>query len=144
MEAIERQALDRHITREEPDARPRHTPGPWTRVYEERFRHDNSAGVRAANNLYIAAALDRNSYDLDEEVEANARLIAAAPDFLAACTHEEHCIPALDWLSALLNEVDAHFKSVAGEDDEATYTAFRASCKLLLDLRAAVKKAEGR
>jgi hypothetical protein len=63
----------------------KHTEGPWTRKYQERFHHDNSAGIRAANGLYIAAALDRNSFDLDDEVEANACLIAAAPDLLAAC-----------------------------------------------------------
>lgn len=60
----------------------KHTPGPWTREKDERFKHDRSAGVKAASGQYIAAALDRNRYDLDEEVEANARLIAAAPDLL--------------------------------------------------------------
>lgn len=62
----------------------KHTPGPWTRTEGERFKHDRGAGVKAASDQYIAAALDRNRYDLDEEVEANARLIAAAPELLVA------------------------------------------------------------
>jgi len=63
----------------------KHTPGPWTRIAGERFRHDQSAGVTEPGGNYIAAALDRNRFDLDEEVEANARLIASAPELLAAC-----------------------------------------------------------
>jgi hypothetical protein len=63
----------------------KHTSGPWTRLVGERFKHDSSAGVKGPDGLYIAAALDLNRYDKDDEVEANARLIAAAPDLLAAC-----------------------------------------------------------
>lgn len=61
-----------------------HTPGPWTRKEGERFKHDQSAGVRTQNGTYIAAALDLNQTDRDAEVEANARLIAAAPELLQA------------------------------------------------------------
>ena len=63
----------------------RHTPGPWTREEGERFRHDQSAGIRSANGMYVATALDFNQVDRDEEVEANARLIAAATELLEAC-----------------------------------------------------------
>ena len=59
------------------------TPGPWTREYGQRFIHDASAGIKAGG-LYIAAALDFNQFSRDEEVEANARLIAASPDLLQA------------------------------------------------------------
>lgn len=62
-----------------------HTPGPWTRFPGERFKHDSSAGVKDSSGNYIACALDQNRYDRDEEVEANARLIASAPELLAAC-----------------------------------------------------------
>lgn len=64
----------------------KHTPGPWVRKYGERFRHDQSAGIKA-NGLYIAATLDMNRTDKDEEVEANACLIAASPELLEACEH---------------------------------------------------------
>jgi len=67
-----------------------HTPAPWTREPGERFRHDQSAGVTGPNGSYVAAALDLNRYDKDEEVEANARLIAAAPDLLDALERLVH------------------------------------------------------
>lgn len=62
----------------------KHTPSPWTRNEGERFSHDQSAGIRASDGMYIAAALDMNRFDKDDEVEANARLIAAAPELLEA------------------------------------------------------------
>lgn len=62
----------------------KHTPGPWTREEGQRFRHDQSAGIKAADGLFVATALDKNRIDLDAEVEANARLIAAAPELLDA------------------------------------------------------------
>jgi hypothetical protein len=62
-----------------------HTPAPWTRDAERdgRFR-DETAGVRGPDGNFIAAAWDFNRTDRDAEVEANARLIAAAPEMLAA------------------------------------------------------------
>lgn len=74
----------------------RHSPGPWTREPGQRFRHDESAGVKDATGIYCACALDRNRTDRDAEVEANARLIAAAPELLAAC---EALLIATDQLS---------------------------------------------
>lgn len=62
-----------------------HTPGPWKRIEGDRFKHDDSAGVTDGRGTYIACALDMNRYDKDEEVEANARLIAKAPALLDAC-----------------------------------------------------------
>lgn len=59
-----------------------HTPGPWKRKSGERFKHDQSAGIRGADGKYVASALDFNQFSRDEEVEANALLIAAAPDLL--------------------------------------------------------------
>lgn len=129
----------------------KHTPGPWSRARDERFRHDNSAGVRAANGLYIAAALDRNSCDLDEEVEANARLIAAAPDLLAACREalenldrirqwrqdtaderaDDFCRRHLDNASMPQAALDAYRAYEADEEPAAAA------------LRAAIAKAEG-
>jgi len=68
----------------DPTVQPQHTPGPWSREKGQRFRHDESRGIRAANGIYIAAALDLNNYGRDAEVDANARLIAAAPGLLDA------------------------------------------------------------
>lgn len=62
-----------------------HTPGPWTTDVTQRMRHDNTIPVRHADGKMVAFAADFNQYDRDAEVEANARLIAAAPELLAAC-----------------------------------------------------------
>lgn len=100
----------------------KHTPGPWARVPDERFRHDNSAGVRDATGSYVAAALDFNRSDRDAEVEANARLIAAAPELLAT-----------------LKDVIAHLRSITldpGDDED--------DAPALVAAETLVAKAEGR
>lgn len=61
----------------------KHTPGPWE-ADKSRFRHDNSIPIKYKDG-FVASALDFNKYDRDSEVEANAQLIAAAPDLLEAC-----------------------------------------------------------
>lgn len=52
-----------------------HTPGPW--------RHEKDFSVRATNNYEIAHVSHMN-YERGGTCEANARLIAAAPDMLEA------------------------------------------------------------
>lgn len=78
-----------------------HTPGPW-KFTGARAKHDSSAIVFGPKEEWVAAAYDFNRYDRDEEVEANARLIAAAPDLLAMCEtistwcgsdDGAHCLP---------------------------------------------------
>ena len=102
----------------------KHTPGPWTREKGERFRHDRSAGVKAADGLFIACALDRNRYDLDDEVEANARLIAAAPELKDAAAKT---VAALDmWFSV---------------EDVASIDELLEECRR--DLKGALSKARG-
>ena len=51
----------------------KHTPGPW-----ELWGTASPSQVIAAENYFVAQTLGRND-------EANARLIAAAPDLLVAC-----------------------------------------------------------
>jgi hypothetical protein len=99
-----------------------HTPGPWTRIAGERFKHDHSAGVRAPDGNYIACALDRNRYDKDEEVEANARLIAAAPEMLRLLTAASHALrsyqygnSATDPAKDVADLIDAVLVTVRGE-----------------------------
>ena len=65
----------------------RHTAGPWVSEPERRFREQampEAVGVRGPGGTFVAAAFDFNRTDRDAEVEANARLIAAAPDLLEA------------------------------------------------------------
>lgn len=64
-----------------------HTPGPWgyhgdkTRGGDRIVTHEGGEFGREA----LAQALDFNEYARDVEADANARLIAAAPELLAAC-----------------------------------------------------------
>ena len=56
-----------------------HTPGPWEAHFEEAIRVKNKDGtVAIATNLHLHGRRDIS------EVEANARLIAAAPELLEA------------------------------------------------------------
>ena len=67
-----------------------HTPGPWE--FSTHYDHPKDYAITAPDGQTVAIALrvfERNSMDgwtpLDKKTEANARLIAAAPDLLAAC-----------------------------------------------------------
>ena len=56
----------------------KHTPGPW--VFEQSRDHAGNRNISASNGDFVAQALDFNSYARDVEVDANARLVAAAPE----------------------------------------------------------------
>ncbi len=108
--------------------RPAHTPGPWHAEFGEQFGYDcmTHAWTIYAANRKIITDIDLGSYGQEPcdyafrsaEAAANAWLIAAAPDLLAACK--------------LL--LESHDASCKGED-----------CPLYgIDLtRAAIKKAIG-
>ena len=54
----------------------KHTPGPW--------RWNTAAGIYGSNNKRCANVFVQDEIKLpDDEIDANARLIAAAPDLLA-------------------------------------------------------------
>lgn len=69
-----------------------HTPGPWR--IDVNGSEDWSVDYDGPSSTYMTICGDRpqpvcfavepSAYDNDEEIEANARLIAAAPDLLAA------------------------------------------------------------
>lgn len=59
-----------------------HTPGPWSAIAGQRCDDCATYIVQAADHREIVAVLDSYSSQLDE---ANARLIAAAPDLLTVC-----------------------------------------------------------
>lgn len=108
-----------------------HTPGPWTRETGQRFREmvqPESAGVRGPNGNYVATALDFNRYDRDDEVEANARLIAAAPDLLKA-------------LEALVTEFGARLSD--GKPVGHTVGSMDRALMLVIESEAAIAKAKG-
>jgi hypothetical protein len=79
--------------------------------------------------------------------EANAALIVQAvnshADLLAACQGPGEDVSPLEWLSALLHEVrDTNWAEMT-VDPQAAFTALDESERLLANLRAAIRKAEG-
>jgi hypothetical protein len=57
----------------------KHTPGPWTVVYGPDW-----VAVKARDGICVADASADDEEIRESEIEANARLIAAAPDMLRA------------------------------------------------------------
>ncbi len=68
-----------NLTREMPE----HTPGPWKVTGQTVYNPDAKVGNIAF--IYCKSTNDRKSFSDDEIGQANARLIAAAPDLLEAC-----------------------------------------------------------
>ncbi|MBM4286471.1 MAG: hypothetical protein FJ128_14685 [Deltaproteobacteria bacterium] len=61
-----------------------HTPGPWVAEPEEASEHRGIAICAPANGWIVATITPEDDRQADEIDWANARLIAAAPDLLAA------------------------------------------------------------
>ena len=62
----------------------KHTPGPW-QLHREKETFQGAprdAEIRGAGGRYVVVRLGKINHD---QQDANARLIAAAPDLLAAC-----------------------------------------------------------
>lgn len=107
----------------------KHTPGPWLRegtsVYalqQDGWRKGEPCMV---NRFYAQVQFGRAGGELTphEEVEANARLISAAPELLEA----------LEW--AVMSYNIGYSKLIRGQNDE--------HCAAVDRLRAALKKARG-
>lgn len=58
----------------------KHTPGPWSAAHSEK----TFGVVVCSKGHYVADAYSRSDDDGNNETEANARLIAAAPELLEA------------------------------------------------------------
>jgi hypothetical protein len=82
--------------------------------------------IRSANNMWVAQAEDFNSYDRDDEADANARLIAAAPELLAA----------LEWTTD-------RFAAAVQHDKAENELADCGHCGVIEEARAAIRKARG-
>lgn len=59
----------------------KHTPGPWTVTGQKEYAYQIGIGVVTDRGIDPIAA----AYGDGEAAKANAQLIAAAPDLLAAC-----------------------------------------------------------
>ena len=98
----------------------KHTPGPWTVTADGAGWYIECAPERGHSVAYIMAEIGEEDPDTsDDEKEANARLIAAAPDLLEA----------LQWLVDILPDPDL-------DNDELQRTWTRRA-------RAAIAKATG-
>lgn len=108
-----------------------HTPAPWRIEGTERFYSGDMPNVVMGpiGGDPIAVVCDFNRYDRNAEQEANARLIAAAPELLAACK-----------AAAVLGEL-----GIASTIKVALRVHERGSFDRLMDtLRGAIAKAEGK
>lgn len=121
-----------------------HTPAPWTAKRDRRrtapWRIEDSDGM-------IAEVLAIGSFGIarPDETEANANLIAAAPDMLAALrgeNSEPHCISPLSWLRSMIDDCKDRLGDDR-EDPDAYAMMIREVEGLYRNGLAAVAKAEG-
>lgn len=119
------------------------TPGPWATTMD---RGNHRRSCVSADGVMIAQAFDR----VEADAEANARLIAAAPDYATACGLDLHpgeaqsCGP-LAWLRSAIDTLseDAVREAAQGDDPDAYFTMLT-ECRLLAEkLEAANAKARG-
>jgi hypothetical protein len=108
----------------------KHTDGPWQINGFDRIVHGE---IITSDGGIIAAVHDFNRYDRDEERAANARLIAAAPDLLAALVEAE------DLFAHKYCYADGR---VVGAD-EGSAVGLSVGAAWLLDARAAIAKVRG-
>lgn len=86
----------------------KHTPGPWTAEFNERYEIEDSPwGIRCKNGYWLFNVLDSGSQPHGSKSEANARLIASAPDLLEALKEAENAladyIPTLERRGGMMN-----------------------------------------
>lgn len=70
----------------------KHTPGPWTAHFEEAYFVTGPDRGRVAMMMNLKGAHGMGGRRSGEESAANCRLIAAAPDLLAACINARDVI----------------------------------------------------
>lgn len=106
-----------------------HTPGPW---YVEPFEDDCDGIGVCAFGKGVVADVD-SDYCEPDEMQANAHLIAAAPELLSA-------------LKAVMEQFDAGYFQRNTDSDGLSDWAIRAMkpLKALGDAKAAIAKAEGK
>jgi hypothetical protein len=116
--------------------RMKHTAGPWRIDDYDRTMiwatdaHMRICDIRGWGHLTGACSLNLPDAEAEAIQEANARLIAAAPELLAACKAQHE---AIDMLFAMLISVDkTFFPSKSGPPWDA-----------LVQANAAIAKAEG-
>ena len=124
----------------------KHTPGEWTvkdnGIWDITIEaggticHINNRGDWFPKN----EGEDGRSHN---QMLADARLIAAAPEMLDCLTGLEYDPTPIDWISALLCEFERHYQPEIDDDPDATSDAKMHVRRFIEKARNAVKKAEG-
>lgn len=87
--------------------KPKHTPGPWY-VHLERHAAGTTPHVTTSKKIGLwdhpVCTFNGTKYQSEAETKANARLIAAAPDLLAACKRmsewlKQHRLPEIQGIA---------------------------------------------
>lgn len=79
-----------------------HTKGPWTRTAGKMRQVNNpSKLIESPNGEYIVMILDLHPFNRDDEIEANACLIAAAPELLEEL---DNLVGVIDILKKMVGE----------------------------------------
>lgn len=105
-----------------------HTPGPWEVFVDSDTGADRSPGVDAADGTSVVIFGEEGEWgvgvqgETPEIAQANARLIAAAPELLSACELMDGCHGRSQWAMDTLSERER---------------------KAVLAIRAAIAKAKG-
>jgi hypothetical protein len=91
----------------------KHTPGPWFVEPEEASEHRGIA-ICAADATVATILPEEDGPALDETDWANARLIAAAPDLLAALEKiDSNAAESAEWIRSVIRPVIAKGKASA-------------------------------
>jgi hypothetical protein len=114
----------------------KHTEGPWKTLEGNGF----TAIGPVPTDDDVAYLLGRPTL---EERRANGTLIAAAPDFFAACEGPGEDVTPLEWLAALLTDLGESGYPGTTEDPAAAWDALTHCGRLLDNLRTATQKAKG-
>lgn len=106
---------------------PEHTPGPWI-VTDE---HPNNPTIRRRGEYALASTYPQRGPDgiAAHDADANARLIAAAPDLLAAC-------------KGLLQFIKTF--NVGGDWCQRNYPAVKAACAAIAKVKDREREASSR
>ena len=94
----------------------KHTPGPWKVLSEEAIRIKSQDGSLLAMLHHLRGVHGVNGRIPIEEVHANARLIAAAPELLEALKELLGLAERHGWLHVAVNNARAAIAKAEGEE----------------------------
>ena len=93
----------------------KHTPGPWATDRNNVHAAQIATIHHCLNNDWVEVWSPNAIAAEQEEMEANARLIAAAPDMLQVLAHVRSVLPDQKWADDTRRMVDAVIAKVEGK-----------------------------